>query len=206
MTRRTSPARSQVRADRKSSAGTDGPTPGSLADQAAEADPDAIARAICLRQLTVGPRSRADLARAMSRRGVAAETAQRVLDRFEEVGLVDDAAFAEVLVRSRHAGRGLARRAVALQLQERGIDAEVADAALDVVDDDAERKRAAALVERRLGATRGLDSAKRKQRLVGMLARKGYPAGLAYAVVRAALEREGCAEDGDGGEWDEHGG
>ena len=44
--------------------------------------------------------------------------------RFAEVGLIDDRAFAEAWVGSRHAGRGLARRALAAELRRRGVDGE----------------------------------------------------------------------------------
>src|ERR1700744_4712579 len=56
-------------------------------------DPEAKARQICLRLLTIAPKTRAQLSQAMRRGGVPAETAEAVLDRFTDVGLIDDAAF-----------------------------------------------------------------------------------------------------------------
>lgn len=173
-----------------------GPTPGSSADSAPDADPESVARAIALRRLTMAPRSRAQLADALARREVPLDVAGTVLDRFEDVGLVDDAGFAEAWVRSRHAGRGLARRALAAELRDRRVDKEVVDDALAGLDSDDERAMAFALVRRRLGSTRGVEPTRRAKRLVGMLARKGYPAGMAYAVVRQALAEEG--EDAEG--------
>ncbi len=46
-------------------------------------------------------------------------------------------------------------------------------------------------MERRLRSTRGLPAEARVRRLAGLLARKGYPAGLAFAVVKQALAQEG---------------
>ena len=46
-------------------------------------------------------------------------------------------------------------------------------------------------MERRLASTTGPSEAARIKKLVGMLARKGYSAGLAYSVVREAIERAG---------------
>ena len=43
---------------------------------------------------------------------------------------------------------------------------------------------------KRVEATRGRPLPARVRHLVGMLARKGYPAGLAFQVVREALEEE----------------
>ena len=149
-----------------------------------------MARAVVLRQLTMAPRSRAQLAEKLAARNVPADVAREVLDRFEEVGLVDDAAFAEVLVRSRQQMRGLARRSLAQDLRRKGVDDEVARTALAAVSDEDEEAAARELVRRKLRTTRGVEPVKRAQRLAAMLARKGYGAGLAYRVVREALAEE----------------
>jgi len=98
--------------------------------------------------------------------------------------------FAQAWVDSRHYGRGLARRALAAELRQRGVAAEEIRTAVDRVDPDQELATAQALVERRLASTRGLARQARFRRLMGMLARKGYSEGLAYRVVRAALDSE----------------
>jgi regulatory protein len=176
------------------SAGLDGsPEPDGERDPEAgpDADPEAVARAICLRQLTAGPRTKAQLAEALARRAVPSDVAERVLDRFEDVGLIDDAAFAAAWVGSRHAGRGLARRALASELRRRGVADPVIEDAVAGLDPDQELATARALVARRLPGTRGLPLETRLRRLGGMLARKGYPPGVAFRVVREALEHEG---------------
>jgi regulatory protein len=165
----------------------------------AEPDQESVARSIALRQLTAAPRSRAQLAEAMARRDVPEEVADRVLDRFTEVGLVDDAAYAEVLVRSRHAERGLSRRALAMELRRKGVDDEIAQEALAQVDDADEEQAARALARKKLRTTRGLDREVRLRRAYGALGRKGYGGSLVSRVVREELAAEGLAEDDDGG-------
>ncbi|GIJ35410.1 regulatory protein [Micromonospora sediminimaris] len=145
-----------------------------------------MAREICLRQLAVRPRTRAELATALARRGISEETADQVLDRYDEVGIIDDAAFARAWVSSRHAGRGLARRALANELRQRGVDGDTASEALDELDETTEAETARALVERKLRTARGEPDAVFR-RLVGMLARKGYPAGVAIRAVKEAI-------------------
>jgi regulatory protein len=169
--------------------------PGPAGAEYPNADPEGVARRIALTRLTQGPRTRAELEGTMAKRGVPAEAAGAVLDRFEEVGLIDDAAFARAWVQSRHAGRGLARRALASELRRRGVDDEVAGPALDEVGPDAELTAAHRLVVRKLRSLRGLDRQVQMRRLTGMLARKGYPAGLAVRVVRAALDEATGSED-----------
>jgi len=150
-----------------------------------------------LRRLTAAPRSRAQLEADLAARDVPEDVAERVLDRFTEVGLVDDAAFADMWVRSRHAGRGLSRAALRRELRDKGVDDETAHNALEDIDPDAEVAAASALVARRLPTTRGLSVEVRLRRLTGMLARKGYPGGMAMRVVRDALDAEGAATEVD---------
>ena len=149
-----------------------------------------VARSIGLRLLTGAPRSRAELAAAMATKGVPDDVAGAVLDRFTEVGLLDDAEYARMLVRSRHAGKGLARRALRLELRRKGIDDDVAAQALSTLDPDQEQLTARALARRRLASTGELSREVRTRRVVAMLARKGYPPGLAAQIVREMLDEE----------------
>lgn len=152
------------------------------------ADQEAVARKILLDQLTGRARSRGELAGKLARKRVPDEIAQGLLDRFEEVGLVDDAAFAREWVTSRQAGRGLARRALAVELRRKGVDQDVISDAVAEVDTEDEEVAARALVRRRLPALRGHDEATVVRRLAGMLARKGYPSSLVWRVVREETE------------------
>lgn len=149
------------------------------------------ARAICLRLLTGTPRTRKQLADALRKREIPDDAAEEVLSRFEEVGLINDSAFADAWVESRHHGRGLARRALAQELRTKGVDSTLIDTAVAQLDSEQEEATARELVARKLRSTRGLDRDKRLRRLAGMLARKGYPEGMALRVVRQALEDEG---------------
>jgi regulatory protein len=156
------------------------------------ADPEARARQICLRLLTIAPRTRAQLAEALRKRGVPGDAADAVLDRFADVGLIDDAAFARAWVESRHYSRGLAGRALQAELRQRGVGDDQIRDAIDDLGPDAEVATARRLVQQKLGSTRGLAPEARIRRLAGTLARKGYPAGLAFRVIREAMEAEGA--------------
>ncbi|MFS8202319.1 recombination regulator RecX [Streptomyces sp. CWNU-52B] len=187
-------ARGRRRGFGESSGGAqDGDIPASSRAEKGESpgDPAERARAICLRLLTGNPRTRKQLADALRKREIPDDVADEVLSRFEEVGLIDDGAFADAWVESRHRGRGLARRALAQELRTKGVDPTLIDEAVGQLDSDQEETTARALVARKLSATRGLDRDKRIRRLAGMLARKGYSQGTALRVVRQALEEEG---------------
>lgn len=162
---------------------------------AEQVDPAQRAKDICLRLLTVQPRTRAELRQALLRKEIEEDVADQVLSRLDEVGLIDDGAFAELWVRSRHTHQGLGRRALATELRRKGVDDAVAAEAVATVDAEAEEERARRLVRKRLRSMAASDEAARIRKLVGMLARRGYSEGLAFRVVRDELRAAG--EDSD---------
>ncbi|HEX3224284.1 MAG TPA: regulatory protein RecX [Nocardioides sp.] len=173
------------------------PPPDPVAD-GPDADAESVARTILLDALTGAARSRQELRDKLAKKDVPDELAERLLDRFTEVGLVDDEAFARSWVESRQRSRGLARRALAQELRRKGVDDETAWTALDDLDPCLEERAAHDLVRKKLRSMRGVDHATATRRLAGALARKGYPAGLAFAVVRAELAEVGLDEPDPG--------
>ncbi|MEV5962385.1 regulatory protein RecX [Kribbella sp. NPDC051952] len=151
-------------------------------------DPASAARTILLDKLSGQPRTRAELAGLLAEREIPDEVADEVLDRFTEVGLIDDAAFANAWVESRHRGRGLGKRALAQELRRRGVDDELARDALDELEPEQEEETARALVRKKLRSMRSLDRQVAMRRLLGMLARKGYPGGLAMNIIKQELD------------------
>jgi regulatory protein len=149
---------------------------------------ESFARAILLRRLEDQPRSRAELAESLARKNVPAELAEQLLDRFEEVGLINDLDFARQWVLSRQRTRGLAPRLLAMELRRKGVADDVVRDVLAEVDPADEREAAHRLVQKKLRSMGSLDDTTRIRRLTSMLARKGYPPQLAFDVVRHELE------------------
>ena len=169
------------------------PVPGDpeqdLRSRDGEPEPHDVARQIVLRQLAMAPRTRKQLRDKLRQRACPDDVAEAVLDRMTEVGLVDDKAYAGMLIRSQQASRGLARRALARELRTKGVDDETAREALAQVRPEGERDQAARLVAKKLRTMHGLDATVQMRRLAGMLARKGYPADLSMQVVREAVRQ-----------------
>ena len=155
-----------------------------------DADAESVARTILLNQLTGRARSRKELADKLAQKNVPADLATSLLDRFEEVGLVDDTEFARLWVEDRHAAKGLAPRALAQELRRKGVADEVALEALDQIDPDEQEATARALVRKKLRSLERFDDVTKTRRLVGLLARKGYAPGMAHALVREELGAE----------------
>ncbi|WP_232331961.1 recombination regulator RecX [Nocardia puris] len=146
------------------------------------------AKEACLRLLAVRARSRAELLNRLAAKGFTVEVAESAVARLAEVGLVDDAAFAEQWVHARHTFSGKGRQALAQELRRKGVAQEDAAPALAAISTDDEQARATDLVRRKLRTLpRDLDRDKAIRRLVGMLARRGYSQSTAYTVVKAEL-------------------
>lgn len=153
---------------------------------------DAQAKDLCLRLLTDRARSRAELADRLAAKGFSVAVATRALDRLTEVGLIDDEAFAQQWVYSRHTYGGKGKKVLAEELRRKGIDPSVAEPALEAITSEAEHARAVDLVRKKLRTLPSdMDRDKATNRLVSMLARKGYTPGTAYGVVVAELADSG---------------
>lgn len=171
-------SRGRRRRGRAESSGADGGAFSARAEKAEPPkDPVEQARAICLRLLTGTPRTRKQLADALRKREIPDDAAEEVLSRFEEVGLINDSAFADAWVESRHHGRGLARRALVQELRTKGVDSTLIDAAVGQLDSEQEETTARELVARKLRSTRGLDRDKRLRRLSRHARPQGLPRG-----------------------------
>lgn len=155
--------------------------------EVAEGDPVAVAREIALRQLTVRQRTRAELAQAMARRKVPQEAAQQILDRFTEVGLLDDAAFARDWVAA-GGRRQRGRRVLAAELAGKGVPDELIEAALEQRSADDDLDAARELARRRLPSLAALDRQVRHRRLCGLLQRRGFSWGVIAQVSREVLD------------------
>jgi regulatory protein len=157
-----------------------------------EASREEQARNLCLRLLTARARTRVELEGQLTKRGYPDDVSNRVLDRLTEVGLVDDADFAEQWVQSRRANAGKGKRALAAELRTKGVDDDVITAVLADIDAGAERQRAERLVRDKLRREKLGDDDDNKiaRRLVGMLARRGYSQTMAFDVVKGELASE----------------
>lgn len=149
------------------------------------------AEKISMQALTRRGQSRWELERALLGRDIAEELVGEELDRLERVGLIDDVALAETLVRTQHERKGLGRSALTAELRRKHIGQQQIDAALEQIDDDDEQSRATELAVRRAPQLRSVDSETAKRRLTGFLMRKGYSGSVVRTAVDEALGARG---------------
>lgn len=175
----------------------EGETGGTPAAGAPSGDEYTKARATVLRKLTGSPKSRHQLAEVLLEKEFSQEVVTSVLDRMEEVLLIDDAEFARTWVRTRHGMKGLGSAVLRRELKDKGIAKATIEAALDQLTVEDEDAAARELIENKLrGVTipvgNGEEDRKEREkitrRLVGMLGRRGHNPGAAFQLVREAME------------------
>ena len=157
-----------------------------------DADADAeesVARTIALRKLTTRAHTRHELDKALQAKNVPQIVKETVLDRLQEVGLVDDTSFAADWVASRQQRRHLSRRALRRELEAKGVERSDIDSALETVDRDAELAAAQELVERKQAAMSALSRDVQQRRLAGLLSRRGFDAAVITQVLSNALRQ-----------------
>lgn len=137
------------------------------------------------RSLARRPHSRAEL--GLKLKAFEPEVVEAALVRLEELGLIDDVAFAEQWVRERSQGRG--PRALRVELAQKGVAQEVIEAALGSGDDEA--VRADELAARHLRKVASRHPQKQAAAIQGMLLRRGFSMDVAIAAARRVLPPEG---------------
>ncbi|WP_394770070.1 regulatory protein RecX [Lacisediminihabitans sp.] len=152
---------------------------------------------VSMHALTRRGMSRWELEKTLLSREIDEQTVATELDRLEGVGLLDDAALAETLVRTRNERKGLGRGALTAELRRRHIDQEHIDAALEQVDDNDEQSRATELAVKRASQLSSYDLETAKRRLTAFLMRKGYSSSVVRAATdEALLSRSGGPRSG----------
>ena len=177
-------------------AGSGLPTTPGRVDSRAESRSETRAQNVSMSALTRRGASRRELEKTLLAREVAPEVVHAELERLAGVGLIDDRALAETIVRTQHERKGLGRSALVAELRRRLIDPEHIDAALEQLDDDDELETALALAERRARQLTSLDRETAVRRLTGYLMRKGYASSVTRTAVDRALSGHGRGTTG----------
>jgi len=171
------------------------------ADRSSEAPTEKVvvsleqARNIVLRSLANAARTRHQLAELLAKRGVSEQVSDELLDRFVEVGLIDDADFANTWVKGRHESRCLSRCVLRQELRQKGIDDITIEIALEQIDEDDEREAALRLAARKVRSLSRYDVATQRRRLSSMLVRRGYSAELVARAVAEVTADSDAAEE-----------
>lgn len=153
-------------------------------------------RAKALRLLDQRMRSRKELVDRLSAvEEFPAEMIEEVIDDLARSGLVDDEQFASEWVRQRFAARGKSKMVLDRELRDKGIGSSQRAAALEQITHNAEEDVARKLAAKKAATIKTVAAdynAKQKdlRRVVGVLARRGFPAELSMEIAREELDEQ----------------
>ncbi len=157
----------------------------------------ADAMATSLRLLSYRPRSEAELRQRLARRGTPPALVDSTIERLRELGLVDDAAFAQAWVDSRDRASPRGRRLLRRELLAKGVDSDTSRELLESVDEPDAALRAAS---RRAASLRDLSYDEFRRRLGDFLRRRGFDYDTGRRTVerlwRELAEERGAAAEG----------
>jgi recX family len=146
-----------------------------------------FARRIALRLLDSRSRSEAELRDRLASRGVPDDISGELIERFREVGLLDDAAFADALTQTRVRVDRYGLRRIRTELRRRGVNEDVAAEALTQVSQEDELEAARAFAQRRARTLTGLNPMVARRRLLGALGRRGFREAVMSLVADEVL-------------------
>jgi regulatory protein len=109
-----------------------------------------------------------------------------MIDRFIEVGLIDDHALAKDFTEVAVSRKSKAKSVIARELRAKNFPQEAIDAAISEIDADSELEAAKKLAESRHRQLLKLEPEVRTRRLSSYLMRKGYSSSVVWAAVRHA--------------------
>ena len=166
-----------------------------LAQNIEPANPIAVANKIVLQQLSNAPKTRAQLAEKLTKKNTPLPVIESVLDRFTELGYIDDFAYAQMFIRSKMLNKHLSTRALRYELMKCGIDKEVIAIALAELSDETELETAQALVHKKLRSMRNLDEDSKVRRLMAALARKGFSPAISSQAIAKEVASESVVQE-----------
>lgn len=143
-----------------------------------------------LRFSTIRPRSEKEIKLWFKMKGVPQDLQKSLFSRLKKLGFADDSMFASWWIEQRNQFRPKSKRALFLELRQKGIEKELINSILEEKSDISEidlAKKAAAGKMRRVASLSREDA---RKYLFGFLSRRGFSWEIARKAIDEALEKE----------------
>ncbi len=138
-----------------------------------------------LQYLSRRPHTTEEIRMKLRRKQAQENVIEKVIERLEGSGLLDDLGFAHAWVENRQAFRPRSRKVLRLEMRKKGLSPEMIEAVLNDFDDQG---AAFLAVEKAYPRYRSLPREVAERRLLAFLARRGFAYGLCRKVVNSTLE------------------
>lgn len=148
-------------------------------------DAEQRATDVAARLLSLRPRSVSEVRQHLLRKQIAPAVADAAIVRLQMMGYLDDHAFAQYWIQGRGSTKPLSARALRHELRQKGIARAIID---ELLADQDEQESAEQAARSQLARLRGKDRAQARQRLMGMLARRGFSSSTSREAVRRLFD------------------
>lgn len=132
--------------------------------------------------LSYRARSEAEIRKNLQKHEIPEVVIEETLERLRQERLADDDQFARAWVENRNTFRPRSRRALAMELRQKGLSDEATQSALAGVDEEALAYEAA---HKRVSRLKGLEWTEFRKKLSEFLARRGFP----YTIIAPTVSR-----------------
>ncbi len=148
------------------------------------------------RLLNYRMRTFAELSQRLQRKGFPQTIVERVIAKLSDLGLIDDAKFAEAFVATKTASKPVGRRELERGLREKGVGKETVEKAVSQVRDEQTQMRLAlAAAESKLKSLKRFEPRRRPEKLAAFLARRGFDWDIIRKVTRKIFKGDMDAVD-----------
>lgn len=146
------------------------------------------AKKTAMNMLAMRDHSSDELRKKLLKRDLVPEAIDVLIEKLQNSRLLNDEEFAHRFARAQRENRKLSRSVLKRELSKKGISPELASDA--VADIDGEEDLAREVAQKKANSTRRLDYAVRERRILGMLARRGFPSAICIKVTREVLAED----------------
>ena len=126
------------------------------------------------------------------------DSCRQVMDRLDELGLVNDEMVGKAIIRSASRRQAAGPRLLKQKLVQKGLDARLIDELVDQsTDRTSQIEQAADLARRRLAGMKHLDPLTIRRRLYNLLMRRGFEPGVVESVMQELKQQSADPADED---------
>ncbi|MFO7153889.1 MAG: RecX family transcriptional regulator [Caldicoprobacter oshimai] len=140
-----------------------------------------------LRYLGFRSRTQKEVEEYLRRKGFEAEAIEKAIEKLKGYGFIDDKDFASNWVNSRMRNNPKSRAAMALELRQKGVDAEIIDEVMELVPREQEEAVANRLAQKYYERYREVDERERMYKTAQALARRGFDWELIERIIRRLM-------------------
>ncbi len=137
-----------------------------------------------LKFISYKPRTRKEVSTYLLKQGYNPEQVESVLDKLQAENWINDNHYAEQFIAQRLSSNPKGKKLIAFELRNRGIDQEIINKQIEVIDQEKELQLANKLIEKKYTQTKFEDWDTFQRKMSGFLQRRGFSYDVIYTILQ----------------------